>query len=304
MLACYRQAVKRYEQIIFGVLMVSIVLAAYHVHVSAHSAGFHTVVTNPTVKAKPQPVTSTHTTVSSTTNSQSLPTVIADMNSAMVGYSDLSAAATLIDLNTGQEYDAGATSTIFKAASCAKVLTAVVYLHDVEQGQYTLSQNIDGYGTAQQLIQEMIEVSDNTAWNDLEGLLGNQEQTYASSIGMNTYTGNGYNTMTAADEAKLLAQLAQGKLLNSSDQALLYSFMANTDDTDLIPAALPSSATVYNKYGELWGYLNDAAIVNYNSHNFVLVVFTNNPDGTTDESDDQTSLIHAVTAAAFQDINQ
>ncbi len=108
--------------------------------------------------------------------------------------------------------------------------------------------------------------------------------------------------MTTVDEAKLMQQLYEGKLINNSDRALLYSYMANTDSTNLIPAALPGSATVYNKYGQLYGELHDAAIVSYQDHHFVLVIYTKNNDGTTDEYDNQVTLIHAVTAAAFKDV--
>ncbi|HVV25747.1 MAG TPA: serine hydrolase [Candidatus Saccharimonadales bacterium] len=232
----------------------------------------------------------------------SLPTVTDDMNSAIAGYPDLDTAATLIDLDTGRQYTAGQTTTLFKAASTAKVLTAIDYLHQTETGQATLSQSIDGT-SAEQLIKQMIEVSDDQAWADLNNYLGDQQQTYADSIGLSSFTGGEYYTMTAADEAKLLALLYQGKLINAADRNLLYTYMANTTNTNLIQAALPSDATVYHKYGQLWGYLNDAAIVDYQGHHFALVIFTNNPAGTSDDYNDQVALIHAVTAAVFKDIN-
>ena len=145
----------------------------------------------------------------------------------------------------------------------------------------------------------MIEVSDDQAWADLNDYLGDQQQDYATSIGLTSFTGGEYNTMTAADMAKLLAELYQGKLINTADRNLLYNYMANTTSTNLIQAALPSDATVYHKYGQLWGYLNDAAIVSYHGHDFALVIFTNNTDGTSDEYADQVTLIHAIIQAAF-----
>jgi beta-lactamase class A len=226
--------------------------------------------------------------------------LVADLNAAG-NNTGLSWAATVIDLNTGKEYDAGATTTIFKAASTAKVLTAVDYLHEVEQGNASLNQSISGV-TATQLMKQMIEVSDNTAWADLNNFLGAQEQTYATGIGMSNFTGGDYFTMTASDEAKLLAQLAEGKLINTSDRAILYNFMANTDSSNLIPAALPSGTTIYHKYGELWGNLHDAAIVQYQGHDFVLVIYTNNGDGTMDDYNGQVQLIHDLAATAYKDI--
>jgi beta-lactamase class A len=238
-------------------------------------------------------------TVSKTTSDTSL---VSDMNTAIDQYSSLDAAATVIDLNTGKEYDAGTTATTYEAASTTKVLAAVAFLHEVEQGDASLDDTIDGM-TAELAMQQMIEVSDNDAWAGFNDFLGDYQQTYADDIGLSSYDASD-NTITAADEAKLLEQLADGKLLDSAGKALLYEYMENTDSTDLIPAALPTSATVYHKYGQVDGVLHDAAIVDYDGHQFVLVVYTNNPDGTSDDYDDQVALIHAVTTAAVSDIDK
>src|ERR1700722_11998757 len=62
------------------------------------------------------------------------PPFSSDMNGVIKADPDgLSVAATLIDLDSNQQYDAGATTKIFKAASTAKVLAAVDYLHQVEE---------------------------------------------------------------------------------------------------------------------------------------------------------------------------
>lgn len=278
---------------IFGIGVVSTILIASGIggHVSqagnkaAHVLSSHASAETSNIKPAPP-----------------LPTAVSDMNQAITANSgDLQAAATLIDLDNGQEYDAGESGYVFKAASTAKIIAAVDYLHEVEQGKASLSQNIGGANVQQQL-KQMIEVSDNTAWLNINNFLGNQQQQYAQSIGLKSFTGGEYNTITTSDEAKLLEKLYQGKLINSSHRALLYSYMANTDSTNLIPEALPDSATVYNKYGELEGELHDAAIVSYQGHHFVLVVYTKNSDGTDDEYDNQVTLIHAITAAAFNDV--
>jgi len=223
-----------------------------------------------------------------------------DMQAAINNYPALDASAALIDLDTGQTYNAGKTGTLFKAASTAKVLAAVDYMHEVEQGNATLDEEIDGT-SAQQLIEKMLEVSDNDAWADINDFLGAQQQKYAQSIGLASFTGGDYNTITASDQAKLLAQLAEGKLINSAERTTLYTYMENADGTNLITAAAPSGATVYHKYGELWGYLNDTAIINFNVHHFALVIFTNNEDGTADDYNDQVALIQSVSAAVFAD---
>jgi beta-lactamase class A len=250
-------------------------------------------------------ITDGHTTTSDDTKavaaSSALPNLVSDMNTAIATDPNVSSAATLIDLDTGQEYDAGQTTVPFTAASTTKILTAVQYLHEVEEGEASLDQDIDGE-SAQTLIQNMIEVSDNTAWEDLQDFLG-AEQPYAASIGLTSFSGIYDNLITASDQAKLLAQLYQGKLINTSDRALLYSYMADTDSTNLISAALPADATVYHKYGQVDGVLNDAALVTYQGHHFALVIFTNNSDGTSDEYDSQVTLIHTITTAALKDIS-
>jgi beta-lactamase class A len=300
MLRCYHRGImKKYKQYgISAFLILGIVVLVVNGQ-TKHAAASISNAASTAVSSANAAQTSKTTTSTAKTAEASL---VADMNTA-ANSTDLSWAASVIDLQTGKEYDAGATSTVYKAASTAKVLTAVDYLHEVEQGQATLDQSIDGT-SARQLMQQMIEVSDNTAWSNLNDYLGDaQEQAYATSLGMTDFTGSDYQTMTAHDEAILLAQLADGKLINSSDRSILYNFMANTDSSNLIPAALPSGATVYHKYGELWGDLHDAAIVHYQGHSFVLVVYTNNTDGTMDEYNDQVSLIHDITAAVWKDIS-
>jgi beta-lactamase class A len=260
-----------------GVLMTASV-RGYIAHASSEVTGSLTGKTSATSKT---PVT--------------LPTAISDLNQAInANGSRLEAAATLIDLDNDKEYDAGEASYAFKAASTAKVLTAVAYMHEVELGHATLSQSIGGT-SAQQQIKQMIEVSDNTAWANLDDFLGDDElQAYASSIGMSGFTTGEYSTM--------LQQLYQGKLISTDHRAILYDYMSHTDSTNLIQAALPGDAVVYHKYGQLEGELHDAAIIGYHGRHFVLVIYTKNPDASTDMYDSQTTLIHAVTRAAFNDI--
>jgi beta-lactamase class A len=228
--------------------------------------------------------------------------VTSSINSVIADDPDgLSTAVSIIDLNSNQDFEAGATTTLFKAASTAKILAAIDYLHEVEEGQASLDQQIDGTA-ATQLIQQMIEVSDDNAWADIDNYLGDQQQNYANQLGLSSFTGGEYNTMTSSDMAKLLAMFYRGKLLDNTDQSLLLGYMANTTSTNLIQAVLPPTATVYHKYGQLWGYLNDAAIVNYQGHQYALVIFTNNQDGTTDEYNDQVNLIQQISRLVFQDI--
>jgi beta-lactamase class A len=231
-----------------------------------------------------------------------LASITTNMNAAIAAQPDLTVSASLIDLDTGREYNAGASNTMFTAASTSKLVAIFDYIHQVELGKATLTQDVGGY-SAQYNIMRMIVYSDNDAWARLNKYLSfASEQAYANSLGINAVIQEDNMQFSTPNMAKLLQLLYQGKLMSGTNQAMIYNYMANTTVTNLIQAALPSDATVYHKYGQLEGNLHDASIVRYQGHDFVLVIYTNNPDGTTDQYAAQVNLIHAITVAAFKDI--
>jgi len=227
-----------------------------------------------------------------------------DLNAAINAGTALSASVTLINLDTGKEYDAGHYTQTYEAASTSKLVAVFDYIHQVELGKATLTQTLEGE-PAQDIIMRMIVNSDNDAWDKLNGYLKfGGEQKYLDSIGVaGKMTPNNIQFSTSA-MAKMLQLLYQGKLMNADHQALIYGYMAHTTMNRLIPAALPADAIVYHKYGEIDGVLHDAAIVQYQGHNFVLVIYTNNPASSMSLYGSQVSLIHAITAAAFTDITK
>lgn len=229
--------------------------------------------------------------------------LINNLNTVIEKYQDLSIAVSLTDLDISQTYNAGAIDTTFKGASTIKVLTAVYYMHQVENGKASLSSQINGV-SAQTLLQHMIQDSDNSAWASITDYLGSGNiQSYAQSIGLASFQGYDYNMVKASDYVKLLVKLYDGELITADHCATLYSFMQNTDNETLIPAALPSGAVAYHKWGDLWGNLHDIAIVQYEGHSFALVIFTNNPDGTSDLITTQTTAIKEITETAIIDLN-
>jgi beta-lactamase class A len=245
---------------------------------------------------------SKQTTVASRETADPLADITSDMNAAIAAQPGLSASASLINLDTGKEYDTSASSTMFTAASTSKLVAIFDYLHQVELGKATLTQDVGGY-SAQYNIMRMIVYSDNDAWARLNKYLSFAgEQAYVNSLGVNAVIQEDNMQFSTSNMAKLLQLMYRGKLMNSTDQTMVYNYMANTTITNLIQAALPSDATVYHKYGQLYGNLHDASIVKYQGHNFVLVVYTNNSDGTTAQYSAQVDLIHAITTVAFKDI--
>jgi beta-lactamase class A len=103
------------------------------------------------------------------------------------------------------------------------------------------------------------------------------------------------NTLTTADMAHVLAELYEGKLLDQEHTEQLLSYMQNTNDEDLIPAALPAGVTVFHKYGLLGGELHDAAILTTATRGVVLVIYTKGNDLT--DVPQRTELIHTIAAA-------
>ncbi len=230
-----------------------------------------------------------------------LATLTPDMNAAIATQPGLSASATFIDLNTGKEYDAGSYTQNYEAASTSKLVAVFDYIHQVELRKATLTQSIQGE-QAQDIIMRMIVYSDNDAWTKLNTYLTmKQEQAYINSLGLTAIIQVDNMQFSTPNMAKLLQLLYQGKLMNSINQAMVYNYMSHTTVKNLIQAALPSDATVYHKYGQIDGVLHDAGIVEYQGHNFVLVVYTNNAAGTSGLHNAQVNLIHAVTTAAFDD---
>ena len=229
--------------------------------------------------------------------------IAADMNAAIDAQTGLTASATLIDLDNNKTYAAG-NAQRFETASTGKLITVFAYIHRVEQGKATLTQNIGGM-SAQENIHRMIVYSDNDAWARMNAYLTfSTEQAYTTNLGLTGQFKPMDIEYTSADMAKLLQLLYSGQLMNDAHRAMIYDYMAHTTVTNLIQAVLPSDATVYHKYGQIDGVLHDASIVTYNGHHFVLVVYTNNPDGTSRKFSQQVGLIHAITTAAFDDINR
>lgn len=209
----------------------------------------------------------------------------------------------LINLGTNKQYDIGSTQPML-GASTTKIIVAADYLTQVEEGNASLSQSLDDSGdSAQNLLQTMIEENDidasNDAWQDfIDNLTLSQIADYGQSIGLTSYNAS-ENSITAHDEAIILQKLYDGELLNSENTQLLLGYLQNSAGQDLIPAALPTGAVVYHKYGFIYGYLHDAAIIKYQGKAFVLVIYTNNVNGTLADNTSREQLIQAITKATL-----
>lgn len=228
------------------------------------------------------------------------PTVSADemsaaINQTIANNSDVDISVTVIDLKTNSLYHYGVNNSIvFEAASVAKLITAVDYLHHVENKNYSLTQSIGG-STAQENLRKMIVESDNTAWHNLNDTLTHPDLLeYASSIGMTNYNPDS-NTLNSDDVARLEKQLYQGKLLNKSNTKLLLDYMAQANRIDFIKASVPSDVKFYHKAGWLEDRDHDAAIIDNGDHPYILVILTNGHNNA--HANDRTTVIQQITKA-------
>lgn len=197
----------------------------------------------------------------------------ANMQQIIAANPDLDISVSVGDPKDGSVSHYG-TDAIYEAASVAKVLTGVFYLHNVETGNLKLDRPI-GTTDARQYIQVMIEQSDNTAWKTLNDIVNRDRmKTYAQSIGFQHYDYTD-NTFTSDDIARLLVQLQQGKLLNYEHTQLILSHMKNASRSEYISPALPPEAKLYHKAGWLEDRVHDAAIIDDGHRPYILVIFTN-----------------------------
>jgi beta-lactamase class A len=215
----------------------------------------------------------------------------------VINGSSLEIGVSIIDLTDNQRYDYGLGDTEYIAASTTKILSACLFLHDVELGQANLSQPL-GDSTAQAEMQKMIVISDDTAWEDFNDLLGHPAlETYAQNLGMNSYDPDD-NFITSDDLALLLSSLYQGKLLDKQHTNLLLSYMAQADYAQYIGGVIPKGVKFYHKIGFLDDRLMDAAIIDNGKHPYVLVVFTKDPSGSYNDTEGL-QVFHSITDATL-----
>lgn len=210
---------------------------------------------------------------------------------------DLDISLSLVDVKTGVAKDFGV-QTDFAAASTTKVLTAVAYLHNIELGEATLEESVGGLPAERQL-KQMINQSNNESWSALNSAVGAAElEAYARSIGMESYVFAG-NTLKTKDQTLLLAKLAKGELINSEHRKLLYSYMQDTNNEDMIPGAVPAGASLYHKYGQLDDRLHDCAIIDYKNRPLAITVFTKGTPASGRNYNVHTKLIESIAQNAI-----
>jgi beta-lactamase class A len=208
----------------------------------------------------------------------------------------------VVELNTGEVILAGDSSP-YVAASTTKVLSAVMYLQNVEQGKTTLTRSLAGR-TAQEQLRLMINRSDNAAWDAVNRYLGESNiKVFANQQGLTSY--DPYkNTISAKDMALLMAKISKREILNEVHTQLLYEWMQNTSEERFITANVPAGTKAYHKTGYLTDRVHDAAIVENGESPFVLVVFSKSLNNTAYNYAKGQELYRDITAKTLQAFSQ
>src|SRR4029453_3888620 len=199
------------------------------------------------------------------------PALDAEINRIVSDNSNYDIGVALIDLKDSSVHEYGVTEP-FEAASTAKVLAAAAYYHLVEAGLASLD-DFMGESTSGPQIREIVRESDNGSWALIMDAIGYEQlRTYAAAMGVD-YEPEG-NFLTPAEMATILARLYSGKLLNQKNTAQLLSYIASTNNEELIPAAVPDGVSVFHKYGTLDQELHDAAILAKGTSAYAFVIYT------------------------------
>jgi beta-lactamase class A len=198
------------------------------------------------------------------------------LNEVIAQHPELTLAVAMVPLQPGDPVMFHENDDVV-AASTTKLLTAVYVLSLADKRSILLTQTVGGI-TIQQLVTQMVQQSDNSAWQALSNRFGwNAQQAYTQSLGMDSYNWS-TNQISAKDLALLLQKLYNRQLLSEKSTTFLLSLMEHTNQEQLLPAALPQATHVYHKYGWIDGLIHDAGIVVMGEKRYVLVILT---DGST-----------------------
>ena len=161
------------------------------------------------------------------------------------------------------------------AASAYKLYTAVYTLDQIDQGKLTMSSSVNGTNVST-CLEKMIVVSDNACAEALRDKFG------AKNINQFLYD-RGYSRgttfidasavkTTTNDLMKVLIDIQTASIIQPSSRDYLLGLMKRQVYRKGVPSG--ASATVANKVGFLWDYLNDAAIVYHPRGTYAIAIIT------------------------------
>ncbi len=181
------------------------------------------------------------------------------------------------------------------AASVAKLYLMGLIFQEIDAGHLEYSAEID------ELLSNMITVSDNAAFNSLLGVLLElypEENPFllldefCADYGFdhthihNYYiAGSGFDylaayftdyalTTSAEDVAHFYALLYHGALVSETASESMLSYLSEQERIGKIPYLLPDTAVTYNKTGEADNFSHDSALIESPACDYVLVIMS------------------------------
>ena len=234
-----------------------------------------------------------------------MPGLEPQIKTLMARYSFLTTGMFFLDLDTGNYLDISG-DRVFPAASTIKLPILVAYYQALEEGKVNLDETLvmrrdlitGGSGdmqyqnpgtkfSTQRTLAKMIIISDNTATNmiiDRLGGIAKLNQRLRSWGLKDTVIRNwladlkGTNTTSSKDMVRLLAQLANGKLVSSSSRAQIMDLLSQTTIKTLLPAGIGSGAQIANKTGDIGFLIGDAGMITMpNGKRYLAGIFVRRP---------------------------
>ena len=203
-------------------------------------------------------------------------------------YPSLSTGLLFVDLETGDYVDFNS-EKVYPTASVIKLPILIAFLQDVDAGKINLNETwtmtndviVGGSGefqdlpvntkfTAQNVIDKMITISDNTATNMVIKRMGgiNYVNQRFAQLGL-TKTRlrdwlpdlDGTNTTTLKELVQILAMLDRQSMLSRNSQANALDILRRVHNRKLLAAGLGQGATIAHKTGYIGTMLGDAGII-------------------------------------------
>ncbi len=219
---------------------------------------------------------------------QEMPGLQPQVEALMARYKFLQPGMFFLDLDTGNYLDING-DRIFPAASTIKLPILIAFFQDLDAGKVSLNDTLvmrrelmtRGSGTMQyrpagtkfsalETVTKMITISDNTATNmiiDRLGGIAKLNQRFRSWGLKDTVIRNllgdfrGTNTTSSKDMVRLLAMIADEKILSPSSREQALEILRNTVTRTLLPAGIGPGADIAHKTGDIGFLIGDAGLI-------------------------------------------
>lgn len=257
-----------------------------------------------------------------------LPPPLAGLNHAvrsLARHVPAAIALDVLDINTGYAAGFNAAQSM-PAASTIKLPVMVEVFTQLEAGRFDLQRRVmllasdKDYGSGElcdapvgttypvsELLDKMIDISDNTATNMLIRLVGRRNiNRQMHDLGLaRTHLAGDVRTdgwairetlrTSPADLVHLLSLMARGELVDQWSSNEMIAILKADEFNTLLPAPLPPDIPVAHKTGSLNDTLNDAGIVFASDAPYAIAVMTTNLRS----KDLGRSFIHSVSRMAY-----